>query len=247
MKAFIAAIKFLTILPAGSACGDFADLAKSVRFFPLIGLLLGIIAASLAWCWVYLFGSLISAVLIVISYIVLSGGLHLDGLADTADGFLSIRDRERMLEIMKDSRSGAMAVIVIVCVLVIKAAAIASVPMDILLRSVVLIPVAGRCAMMVGLSILPYARSEDGLGAMFGTGKRVSDLVAGIAAAVLIGWLLLGMVGVFASTAALLGAFIFSFYCRKKIGGFTGDTLGATCELAEVIVPLAIVAWSIRI
>ena len=247
MKAFFAAIKFLTVLPVGKAGGEFADMGRSVKFFPLVGLLLGVIAAGLAWCWVYLFGAMISAVLIVVSFIVLTGGLHLDGLADTADGLLSVRGRERMLEIMKDSRSGAMAVIVIVCLLMMKAAAIASVPMGMLLRTVLLIPVAGRCAMMVGLSILPYARSEEELGSMFVGGKRKVDLVVGIAGAVLVGWVVLGMAGVIASVASLVGALVFSLYCRKKIGGFTGDTLGATCELAEVIVPLAIVAWSIRI
>ncbi len=166
---------------------------------------------------------------------------------DGTHSFLSVRGRERMLAIMKDIRSGAMAVIAIVCVLMMKAAAIASVPMEMLPRTVLLIPVAGRCAMMVGLSILPYARSEDGLGSMFVGGRRKVDLVVGIAGALLVGWAVLGMAGVIASAASLLGAWVFSLYCRRKIGGFTGDTLGATCELAELIVPLVIVAWSIRI
>ena len=118
MKRFLAAIRFLTILPLPGEWGAAeSDLADSVPFFPVVGLLLGGLAAAIAWGMARIAPPMVAAAVIVVAMLSFSGCLHLDGLSDTADGFLSSRNRQRMLEIMKDSHAGAMGVIAVACVL----------------------------------------------------------------------------------------------------------------------------------
>ena len=177
---------------------------------------------------------MLAAAVLVVVLLSFSGCLHLDGLADTADGFLSSRPRERILEIMKDSHIGAMGVIAIVCLLLLKFASLASLPAATLWPAVLLMPLAGRCAIVVHMALLPYAR-PSGLGAIFY--RRRPRWAAVWAAAVLavvctafLGWrgLLL-----WAVCMAVTGAF--SVYVYRKIGGATGDTFGAVCEIVEAV------------
>ena len=108
----IAALQFLTRLPLPVQLPDSdAVFRRSTVFYPAAGLLIGLLTAGSAWGFSYLFPFYINAALVLILWVFLSGGLHLDGLMDTADGLLSHRSRERMLEIMKDSRVGAMGVV----------------------------------------------------------------------------------------------------------------------------------------
>ena len=128
MKRFLAAIQFLTILPLpGAWHPDERALGGSLPFFPVVGLGIGAAVALSDWGLGRLFPVGVTSVLAVILLIAASGGLHIDGLADTADGFFSSRPRERILEIMRDSRTGPMGVAAIVCVVALKIALIASV------------------------------------------------------------------------------------------------------------------------
>ena len=167
MKPLFAAIRFLTILPIPGDWGTAEeDLARSVPWFPVIGLLLGAIAAAAAWGLSFVAPPMVTAAVVVVLLLSFSGCLHADGLADSADGMLSSRPRERILEIMKDSHTGAMGVIAIACVLLLKFAALASLPAERLWPAVLLMPLAGRCAIVVQMSLLPYAR-PDGLANVF--------------------------------------------------------------------------------
>ena len=247
MKPLFAALQFLTILPVpASWAGAECELARSVKFFPVVGLLIGAVAGATAWCMAQLFSTLVTAVLIVVTLIILTGGLHLDGLADTADGFLSVSSRQRSLEIMKDSSTGAMGVIAIVSVLLVKVAAVASVPKSQLIATVLLMPVAGRCAVVIAMSILPYARAEGGLGSLFYEDRTILNALWTITAGGVVGWLALGWAGLAATGTALVVTILFAAYCYRKIGGITGDTLGATCELIEMAVPLVICICPVR-
>ena len=167
----------------------------------------------------------------------------MDGLSDTADGLLSARPRERALEIMRDSHVGAMGVIAIVCVLMLKFAAVASLPAAELWRTALLMPVAGRAALVVTIALLPYARPEGGLAAPFY--RRRSMLAAVWAEVILLltAWLVLDMAGLVAACASLAAVLIFSVYTWRRIGGATGDTLGAACEIAELVPAVAMAAW----
>lgn len=240
MKPLLAAIRFLTIMPIPGNWGTAEeDLARSVPWFPVLGLLLGSLVAAIAWALPYVAPPMLVAAIIVIVLLTFSGCLHLDGLADTADGFLSSRTRERILEIMKDSHTGAMGVIAIVCLLLLKFASLASLPAETLWPAVLLMPFAGRCAVVLQIALLPYARAS-GLGNIFY--RRSSWLAAFWAVgllAVVAGWLA-GSRGLIVWAACLAVTLTFSVYVYRKIGGATGDTFGAVCEIVEVVPALVL-------
>jgi len=242
---FVAALRFLSIIPfAGSLGTSEEELARAVPFFPLVGLLFACIALPLTWCLSLILPPAVTAVLAVFILLTFSGGLHLDGLADTADGFFSSRPRERMLEIMRDSASGAMGVIALVLLLSLKIACLASMS-DQLLIAVFLMPIAGRVAILLLMAMLPYARLEGGLGNLFKDAFNTQQARLRALAALLVlsglSWAAAGSLGMLAVFAVLLVTTLFALFCRQKIGGVTGDTLGAACELAEAVTALVFI------
>jgi adenosylcobinamide-GDP ribazoletransferase len=243
MRRFVAAMRFLTVIPFPGTWGaDEASLAGSTVYFPAVGLLIGLGAAGISACAVRWLPAGLAAALVIVALLAVSGGLHMDGLSDTADGLLSARPRERALEIMRDSHVGAMGVIAIVCALMLKFAALASLPAEKLWRTALLMPVAGRVALVVTIALLPYARPEGGLAAPF---YRRRSMLAALAAEVILlatAWLVLDMAGLIAACASLAAVLIFAVYICRRIGGATGDTLGAACEIAELIPAMAMAA-----
>jgi adenosylcobinamide-GDP ribazoletransferase len=243
MKGLLAATRFLTILPIPGSWGAAEDdLARSVPFFPIVGLALGAASGGLAWAMSLAAPPLLSAVVLVVVLMAFSGCLHLDGLADTADGFLSSRSRERILEIMKDSRIGAMGVIAIVAVVLVKFAAVASLRPEDLWPAALLMPLAGRSAMVVHMAVLPYAR-PSGLATVFY--RKRPRLAAIWSAAVLAAaaWFVLGPRGMAAWAACTVATLLLSAHAWRKIGGATGDTFGAVCEIIEAVPPLTLAVW----
>ncbi len=235
---FAAAFRFLTIIPLPGALGTSErELAGALPFFPVVGLLLGAFAVPAAWMLSLLLPPMVMAVLVTFVLLAFSGGLHLDGLADTADGFFSSRPRERILEIMRDSATGAMGVIALVLLLVLKITCLASLSTS-LLPVVFLMPLAGRTAILLMMGLLPYARTRGGLATLFYSRRsRAVALWALVLFAVAAG-LTAGVRGGMAVLAVAFMVLLFGGFCRAKIGGATGDTLGAACELAEVVVAL---------
>ena len=233
MRSFFAALGFLSIIPLPAKWrGGEAELARCLPWFPAVGLLIGGAAALLGSTLGRILPPLPAAALLVIALLWISGGLHLDGLADTADGFFSARSRERMLEIMRDSRTGPMGVIAIVSVLLVKVAALASLPVSQRWAALLLAPLAGRCALVMMMAMLPYARS-GGLAAIFVRQRSRPAALLAIMVLSIVGTLTAGMAGMVTAVATLAVVVVFAIQCRRKIGGLTGDTLGAACELAE--------------
>jgi adenosylcobinamide-GDP ribazoletransferase len=242
MKRLLAAVQFLTVLPLpASLTVSERDLGRSAPFFPLVGLGIGALAAGLDHFLAFILPLPVVSVLVVIFLVAASGGLHLDGLADTADGFFSSRPRERMLDIMRDSRTGPMGVAAIVLVLILKVTLLASLPVSVRGWAILLLPLAGRCGMLSTFSVLPYARTEGGLASVFYTHRSRFHLVIALVFPVLAGWFTAGWIGLAAGLCAFVFSLLFAAYVDYKIGGFTGDTLGAACELTELIVPLVFV------
>ncbi|MCK9364925.1 MAG: adenosylcobinamide-GDP ribazoletransferase [Syntrophales bacterium] len=243
MRGFFAALQFLTIfsLPRGLA-PDKEALQKAPPFFPLIGLLVGFLVSTIDWGLGFIFPVPVRSVLATILLIAFSGALHTDGLADTADGLLSSRPRERMLEIMRDSRTGPMGAVAIVCVVSLKIAAIASLPSPARFWALLLMPVAGRCALLIVMAVLPYARPE-GLVGVFRLNRPALFLFWALIFLLATGGLAGGLAGVIAAASSFLFVLLFTIYLRRKLGGYTGDTLGAACELTELIPPLVALAW----
>ncbi len=241
----VAALRFLSIIPISGSFGTREEeLSRSVPFFPLVGLFFGCIALPLAWGLSMVLPPAVAAVFMVCILLSFSGGLHLDGLADTADGFFSARPRERMLEIMRDSATGAMGVIALVLLLSLKIACLAAIG-DKLFIAVLFMPIAGRIAILLLMALLPYARPEGGLGTLFKDSFATNQARLRVLAVVLvfsgISWVAAGSQGILAVFAVLLVTALFALFCRQKIGGVTGDTLGAACELAEATVALVFV------
>ena len=240
LEPFVAALRFLTIVPIPGQVGtDSYSLAASTPWFPLVGLLIGLVCAPLAWLLWWLLPHAVAAVLVTSLLFAFSGGLHLDGLADTADGLFSARSRDRMLAIMRDSRIGAMGVIALIMLLLLKTTALASLDMDRLLAAVVLAPVAGRCAILFMMALLPYARPEGGLGTLFYSRRSRLVGVWGVVFFLACALLVTGPAGLAVAGLTLLLLAVLALFLKCRLGGATGDTLGAACELAELSVVLA--------
>jgi adenosylcobinamide-GDP ribazoletransferase len=244
MSAFLAAVRFLTILPAPGFRGRTdEDLARSVPYFPIVGLLIGALAAACDYALGFAFPVSVRSAVTVILLIVISGGLHLDGLADTADGFFSGRQPERVLEIMRDSRTGPMGVGAVVCVVGLKAVALACLPAPVRWKAILLAPTAGRCAAVLMMAVLLYARSDGGMGSLFGVDRRVHGVISACVVLGAVGWFGMGFAGITAAAASVMVSLAFSAYSRRRIGGFTGDTLGAVSEIVELVPLLTAAAW----
>jgi len=243
MKSLIAALQFLTICPFVSniQCSG-RQIGRSTPYFPLVGIIIGGAAALLDHAAIHFFPPLLASAITVIAMIAASGALHMDGLGDTADGFLSSRPRERILEIMKDSHAGAMAVITIGCVIVLKIAALASIPVGFRLPVVFLMPLAGRCALVFHLAVLDYARA-GGLATLFVENRRKRDPMVALIILAAAGWFCSGQLGMLIAGLVIVVTLVFSYWCKAKIGGFTGDTLGASCEIIELIPALIAAAY----
>jgi adenosylcobinamide-GDP ribazoletransferase len=248
VRPFFSALSFLTPVrvPASWAGGE-RELARSPYFFPMVGLLIGGVAAAICYGLDLVLPPLAVAALVVVVLIAASRGLHMDGLSDTADGLFSSRPREQMLVIMRDSHVGAMGVIAIVAVIVVKTALLASVAPDgSRWRMVLLVPLAGRCAIVLTMAVFRYARAEGGLATAFAVsgGRRWALLIWPPVVLFAAAWLLAGIEGVVAAAASVVAGLLVGVYCQRRLGGYTGDTLGATDELVEVMPLLVAAIWS---
>ncbi len=239
LSRFAVAFQFLTVLPLFEARpANREDLAGAMGAFPLGGVSLGAgLAAVHATVGHRLPGVLEGAVLVVLLAWA-TGGFHLDGVADTADGLSGGWTPARALEIMRDSRVGAMGAVAVASVLLVKSLAVGTSPPGELWRVLVVFPAVGRAAAVAVAHGSRYARPEGGLGEAYaGVDRRVALealwWVAG--ASLLLGWRGLAALGaVWAYTAWLRGKF------RRRLDGVTGDGLGFAVETAECVFLLAL-------
>ena len=240
IKRFILMLQFMTTIPIPARLNvTQEDFGKGLVFAPVIGLTIGGMLAVSWYLLIQVFSPAITAVMTVIVYILLTGGLHLDGLADTADGIFSNRPRERILDIMRDSRIGTNGVLALVAVLLLDIMLISGINGEQTIKSLLLMPVAGRIGSLVGAGMSEYARQGEGLGRSFveycGPVQVIIGLIVSLA-------IFLGLLGKYAVIFVLpiLMAFALSRFLGRKIGGVTGDILGAVCELNQVIFLIAI-------
>lgn len=253
MTALLAAIGLLTRVPIRRAFSE-SEVARATAFYPLIGAAIGGTQVAVLWIAAVLIPahtgvggasrvpSTVLAVCLVALAVWVSGALHLDGLADTADGFGGGRSREEVLTIMRDPRVGAYGAVAIALLLLVKVACLeALIERRAAMVPLLVAPIAGRWAMAVLGAWLPYARTGGGLGAVAGGPAGGRGLAVATASSVLLLAAVAGAraVAFGAVTAGLTVAA--GLACRRRIGGFTGDTLGATGELTEAAVWLTAV------
>jgi adenosylcobinamide-GDP ribazoletransferase len=236
---FIAAWRFLTIIPVpGLRTNTEKEIGGSLVYFPIVGAIIGLIMAGLAWLLELIVPQIVVSVLVVIATIIVTGAMHLDGLADTSDGLGGRTVAERQ-EIMHDSRHGTFGVTAIVGLIVLKIVTLTSLPQHWLLPALVVIPAIGRWTMMYCVTAYRYAR-PSGLGTIFKGNSMLSFLIGTILAAavsvVLFYWA--GLIVVIL-TFGIAAAAAYGF--KRLFGGLTGDNYGAVNEIAEVAVLLILV------
>ncbi len=229
MRGLISAIRFITVLPAGES-GTFEP-RRMIPFFPVVGLLLGVLTAGFDFVVSRFWSSPTIALLDVVFLAALTGALHIDGLGDTADGLYGRRPREKALAIMKDSRIGIMALMAVVSVLAVKWAGIYELDYRRLLL-IIIIPAYARGSMIMGIFSLPYGRPEGGTGrAFFDEKLGVSDfkwMGIPVGLSLLLGWKFFWLNAVY----CILVFALLLFY-KKRMGCVTGDMLGAMTEIIE--------------
>lgn len=241
-----AAISFLTLMPVPRGIKlDGNDLSESIVYFPVVGLLIGAVGVLLLMVLCPLFPPFVMSILIVVWLLGVSGALHIDGLSDTADGFLSARPKAEILLIMKDSRVGVMGAVATMIVLALKTAGFYSLPREVLWKALLLAPIAGRCALIFQMVILPSARPDMGLGRLFCGRPSYKVAAATLAALLGTGWLLAHSAGLITCSFVVAATALFCWVCKKKINGATGDTLGALCEIVETVVVVTLSATPI--
>ncbi len=232
MNGFFAALTFLTIIPLPNKMLQNCSFDKCQNFFPAVGLLLGIIVSIASLLFINIFPLSISSALSVILLLILTGGLHFDGLSDTADGFLSRRPREEVKTIMKDSRLGSFGSLAQICVIVLKITALSALGGKASL-ALLFIPILGRSSILFLSHITPPA-SESGLGYTLNSSSNKTALTLGILLSLLFAVLFFDITGLLSILFALAALYILSKISIKKIGGYTGDVLGAGCEISEM-------------
>lgn len=239
------AAAFLTRLPLPD-CGAVAPggLARTMRLFPLVGAGIGGGAGLVFFLAHGVLPPLAAALLAVLAGVLLTGALHEDGLADTADGLGARGGREKRLEVMRDSRTGAYGVLALIFTIGLRAAALAAAPSALVgLGALVAAAAWSRALVPAAMQVMPPARA-DGLGA----GAGVPDATVAATAAVLglvLAFLGLGLAAPVAVLVALAAAWAVVVLARKTLGGFTGDVLGAIQQAAELGVLLAAAgAWA---
>jgi adenosylcobinamide-GDP ribazoletransferase len=233
---FLAALQFLTSIPVTVRRElTAAQLGRSTAWFPAVGLIIGGTLALFNWLLAFILPRAVVSALLIVILAMLTGALHLDGLADTCDGLAGRRSAAERWRIMRDSHTGAFGVIGIVLVLLVKYISLNSVAASCLTPALVFMPVVSRWAMVYAVFAFPYARPA-GLGGPYKQATHWPQFTVATAFTVVVA---AALFPIFASTGLLLIpgvwiiATILAFYLKRKFAGLTGDTYGAINEVGE--------------
>jgi adenosylcobinamide-GDP ribazoletransferase len=234
--AFMLALEFLTVIRARTS-GDYgpATIGAALYWFPVIGGLIGGALVAVDLVAATIFAPPVVVVLVLIANALLTGALHLDGLADTADGVFGGRTPESRLEIMRDSRVGSFGVVAVTLVVLLQYAALTSVSDPVRRTALLVAPVLSRAAVVGAIAVLPYAR-PTGLGRAFK--ERVSWYAVSVATtiALAVSIVFFGGSGMVAVICAAGVVWLMGSFFRRRLGGLTGDTYGAIVVITETIV-----------
>ncbi len=234
MRIFIITLQFLTRIPINKDLkATEEDFAKGVVFFPLVGLIIGAFNLLVLIAVSRILGGLSPIVCCLLAGTAITGGFHVDGLADTCDGIFSSRTRDKMLEIMRDSRIGSNGTIAIVFDYLLKLSLLSLLSGKALYMAVLLSPVAAKTLMVILIKTSVYARSGSGLGGLY---LEKQTLTATVLAAILGFAIIAGFSGIWGAAAFGVCAvicFLYRSFIYSKLQGMTGDTLGAANEVLE--------------
>ena len=234
---FLSAVQFLTRLPVPARPYDEGALSRALKFFPLVGVLVGASAGALFLLFDPHLPRLATATLVVASLVLLTGALHEDGLADVADGFGGGWDKEQVLRILRDSRIGSYGGTALALSLLARVVLLAAAPRQSVLALMVTAHMLCRWSTLPLSYFLPGARTgDDGQGARVAGRTSRGTLLAGSVFVVVVSVLLLRWHAVAPLLATTVLTFATALYYRRRIGGVTGDCFGATNQLCEIAV-----------
>ena len=241
MSRFIISLQFLTIIPFSKNTNvNEEDLGKSMLYFPLAGLFIGVCLVGVNLGLSLLLPQSVVDGLIIAFLVVITGSMHLDALADTIDAIGSGKERKEKLRIMKDPTVGAMGVVAIILVLILKYLALTAIPGTLKNQALLVMPVMGRWAQVIVSYFSSYAGLKRGLGVPFTTHVTLFILAAASIMAVLIASFLFLVKGVVIAVSVLVFSLMYSLFFKRLLGGVTGDVLGAGNEIIEAAVLIMI-------
>lgn len=228
MRSFLLMLSFFTRLPVIQVVYEEKTYIRGIKYVPFIGLLMGLLLYGVSFIGLFLDQPMVT-LLLILAYILLTGALHLDGLADTCDAVFSGRSRERMLMIMRDSHIGVYGVLSIGFWLLFHAVILGLIPYS----ALIIMPMVGKAAPILSARFGPYVR-EEGLGKVFADNCR--GLTVGIAILLpLLVSLFIEPYYMLAVVIALLFVLFMTGWLKRTIGGITGDTMGFVCELSQML------------
>lgn len=243
MKSFLLALQFLTRIPVVIRDAPSRQAAgRSLLYYPLVGLILGLLLAALNWLLADA-PALVRAAVVLTAWVALTGGLHLDGLADSADAWAGARgDRARALAIMRDPYSGPIAVVALVLAILIKFASLSNIsPQDWL--ALAFVPALARGSIPLLFVTTPYVR-PGGLGEALGTGQSRATSIASATVTWGAAVLALGTTGLWLVLVLGIVLLLLRGAMMRRLGGTSGDTAGALVEITEtgLLLTLALLA-----
>ena len=240
MVRFLLALQFLTIVPLKVKEVSEKNIAGAMIYFPLVGLLLGIALSGINALLIALnFSPPAANIILAVVLIGITGGMHLDGLSDTADAFLSGKSRDEMLAIMRDPHVGVMGAISIISILLLKIGLLGAVAAPLKTTALLLACVLSRWSSVLAMFLFPYAR-KDGKAKAFTQGMNLKIFVFSLIMVLMFAfaiWRLRGLITLLIVSGCV---YLGGRFSNRKIGGITGDTLGATIELTEIITLFAV-------
>lgn len=242
MKSFWLALQFLTLLPGrkNREAINPRDFGRSMAYYPVVGLLLGLLLWGAHGALAKAFPRALADGITILFLVVLTAAFHLDGLADTLDGLAFGRSPEERLRIMRDHRVGTFGVVGLILALGMKGLALHTLPQEEAGRALCLAVLLGRWSMVQMTYRSSYARPEGGLGSAFKEHLRKREVILAGLLSVVFSFFLFPLWGVMIWLAVGLLTLGIQTFFQRKIGGFTGDILGATNEVNEVFVLVGI-------
>jgi adenosylcobinamide-GDP ribazoletransferase len=241
VRGLLGAVSFLTRVPVGGGERRPEELAGFVPWFPVVGAGVGLAVAAIYAASRMLLPPLPAATLAVVAGIGLTGAFHEDGLGDTADAFAGHHDRDSTVRILKDPRLGTFGVLAVAASLLLRVGAVAALAPGAALAALPAAHALSRATAVATMAALPAA-AETGLGASYALALSRRRALAGAAAGLAIALVLLGVPALGAAAAAAVAAALLGRLAVRRIGGVTGDVLGAVQQLAEMLALLAAVA-----
>ncbi|MCY6372181.1 adenosylcobinamide-GDP ribazoletransferase [Clostridium ganghwense] len=245
IKSFLLMLQFMTRIPINiNLPCEQEDFRRGTIFLPLVGAVIGLIQWLIYFVLIQRLPMTITAVFVVLTGVLLTGALHVDGLGDSCDGFFAFKGKDRIIEIMKDSRIGTYACIAVVFDILIKITSLSCINDTRTALIIIAVPIIGR-ASLVTISFIGNTAKKTGSGNLFiGNVGKIEISAALIIAAALV-FLLVGIEkGSILIAASLILTFLFNKFCRSKIDGITGDNLGANNELNEILVLVLFIAMN---